>query len=216
MTNPFLNFQKFYDREAAADMVSHLENNHIPVELEDSESFFDVTFANNPLQKTIWLKVKSADMVRAEDALHVYYQKKLDLVPPDYYLFDFSDEQLIEIVRRPDEWGFLDYPLAIRILNDRGISISKDEISKLNEQRIEVVTKPEDISPSYIWLGYLVSIIFWPGGLMSGGIMTFMKKSVFNGARVYAYSTKDRKHGQRIIMISTLLFVIWIFRYFLL
>ena len=44
MENRFLNFQKFYDKEIAADIASHLEANHIQVELEDSEKYFDVTF----------------------------------------------------------------------------------------------------------------------------------------------------------------------------
>jgi hypothetical protein len=153
-------------------------------------------------------------MTRAEKTLHVYYQKKLDLVPPDYYLFNFSDLQLMEILRAPDEWGYLDYPLAIRILSNRGVSISKEDLDKINADRIAVISRPANSPASSIWLAYLVTI-FWPAGLMAGGIMAFMKKTIYNGDRVYAYSENDRKHGIRIILLSALFFLIWAIRFFL-
>ena len=214
MKSRFLNFQKFYDREIAEDIASHLEANHIPVELEDSEKYFDVTFANNRMLKPFWLKVKSVDMIRAEDTLHAYYQNKLDLVPPDYYLFRFNDDQLMEIVRSPDEWGFLDYPLAIRILENRGLFISRDEINNINIDRLKVNSMPPDSPASQIWLSYLTSI-FWPAGLITGGIMGYMKKTIYNGDRVYAYSEKDRNHGVRILILSALCFLLWAIRVFL-
>jgi hypothetical protein len=214
MKSLFLNFQKFYDKEIAEDIASHLEANHIQVELEDSEKYFDVTFANNRLLKPYWLKVKSVDMMRAEDTLHTYYQNKLELVPPDYYLFRFNDDQLMEIVRSPDEWGFLDYPLAIRILENRGFFFSRDEIKNINNDRLKANSMPPDSPTSYIWLSYLTSI-FWPAGLITGGIMGFMKKTIYNGDRVYAYSEKDRKHGVRILILSALCFLLWAIRVFL-
>lgn len=214
MNDPFLNFQKFYDKETASDIASHLESNQIPIELEDGERFFDITFSNNKMLKPIWLKVKATDMIKAEETLHAYYQTKLDLVSPDYYLFNFSNHQLMEIIRAPDEWGWLDYPLAIRILSNRGVSISKEEISKINAERIAVISIPVNSPASSIWLAYLVSI-FWPAGLMAGGIMAFMKKTIYNGDRLYAYSENDRKHGIRILLLSTLFFLVWAIRFFL-
>jgi hypothetical protein len=53
MNDPFLNFQKFYDKETASDIASHLESNQIPIELEDGERFFDITFSNNKMLKPI-------------------------------------------------------------------------------------------------------------------------------------------------------------------
>jgi hypothetical protein len=214
MKSRFLNFQKFFDKEIAVDIASHLEANNIQVELEDSDKYFDVTFANNRMLRPFWLKVKPADMIRAEDTLHAYYQNKLDLVPPDYYLFQFNDEQLMEIVRKPDEWGFLDYPLAIRILENRGLFISKDEINNINNDRIRENSIPKDSPASNIWFSYLISI-FWPAGLITGGIMSYMKKTIYTGDRVYVYSEKDRKHGTRILILSTLCFVLWAIRVFL-
>ncbi len=214
MQDPFLNFQKFYDKEAAVDMASHLEAHQIPIALEDSERYFDVTFANNPMLKPYWLKVKSSDMTKAEKILHTYYQKKLELVPPDYYLFDFSDRQLMEIVRTPDEWGFLDYPLAIRILENRGLSFTKKEIDQMNDERIDVISSPVNSPVSYILLAYLVSVC-WPVGWIAGSTMAFMKKTIYNGDRVYAYSKTDRNHGVRILILSTLFFLIWVIRIFL-
>jgi hypothetical protein len=214
MADPFLNFQKFYDKEIAADIALQLEANDIPVELEDEDGFFDISFSNNQMLKSVWLKVKSSDMIRAENTLHAYYKKKLDLVPGDYYLFDFTDAQLEEIVETPDEWGYLDYPLALQILKNRGMPVSNEKIKTISEQRIHIASNPKDSPSSYIFLGYLVSIVFWPGGLIAGGIMAFMKKTVFNGDRRYAYSARDRKHGERIVLISILFFIVWLFRMF--
>jgi len=45
--------------------------------------------------------------------------------------------------------------------------------------------------------------------------MGFMKKTIYNGDRVYAYSEKDRKHGVRILILSALCFLLWAIRVFL-
>ena len=66
----------------------------------------------------------AADFPRAHLALKAYYQAQLSTMDPDYYLFSFTDTELLEIVTHPDEWGHLDYALAKKLLADRGKPLS--------------------------------------------------------------------------------------------
>ncbi len=46
---------------------------------------------------------------RAHAVLEAFYEKQLQEVDPDYYLFAFTDAELLDILSKPDEWGHFDY-----------------------------------------------------------------------------------------------------------
>ena len=209
---PFVNFQKFYDRSVAADMVNQLKSRAIPAALDEPGAYFDPSFAHNPLQQGIWVQVKAADFPKASAALEAYYASQLDHVKTDYYLFQLSDEELVDIVHSPDQWGYLDYPLAVRILKDRGIAWSRDEMELVRSARIKKLAAPENTGIGWIIFSYLLSLFCWPAGLIAGSIMIRQQKTLPDGGRVPAYSTGDRRHGRWMILLSLLGFVWWLVR----
>ncbi len=120
MANDFTTFQKFQDPELAQDILNLLRQNHLECEIEDHNKFFDASFANNRIEASIILKIRKDDFEKADKILNDYYSTHLDTVESDYYLFEFTDEELYEIIARPDEWGKYDYLLAQKILKERG------------------------------------------------------------------------------------------------
>ncbi len=209
---PFVNFQKFYDRAVAADMVDQLKRRAIPAALDEPGSYFDPSFAHNPLHQGIWVQVKAADFPKASATLEAYYASRLDHVNSDYYLFQLSDEELVDIVHSPDQWGFLDYPLAVRILQDRGIEWSRDEMVQVRSARIQTLAAPENTGIGWIIFSYALALGCWPAGLIAGSIMNRQYKTLPDGGRVPAYSPKDRRHGRWIIGLSLVGFLWWMVR----
>ena len=136
MQEELLTFQKFKDIDIANDIAEKLKVANIHFEIEDDEKFFDPTFAKNPMQNEIRIKLKSIDFLKANEVLDDYYKSQTDNIDKDYYLFSFTDQELLEILTKADEWGRLDNQLAQKILKERGKEINPEELEILTNKRI--------------------------------------------------------------------------------
>jgi len=207
MGDQLLTFQKFKDPEIANDIADKLRSAGIRCEIEDDHKFFDPTFSRNPLQNEIRVKLDPADFSKATKVLDDYYRSQLDTVDKDYYLFDFTDEELLQILTKPDEWGPLDYQLAQKILSDRGKEITGVELQSLKSQRISELEKPERSPTGLIIAGYISAVLGGIFGLVIGWILSTTKRTLPDGQFVYTYNSSDRQHGRIISGIALLMLI---------
>lgn len=217
MAETFLTFQKFHDIEIANEIAEQLNQNGIQFLLEENQKTnFDPSFANNPTEPGILIKVRPEDFAIAHKALEDYYKKQLATVEPSYYLFEFSDEELMEIIAKPDEWGDFDYQLAQKILSDRGKGINSSTVQKLKEQRIDELSAPEKASNSLIIAGYFFALFGAVFGIVIGAHLSKSKKTLPNGKRSFVYGDEDRKNGKRILWMSLIILSLAVLMYLIL
>jgi hypothetical protein len=212
MPDNFLTFQKFNDPELAATMCETLRSQGIECEVVNEAPKFDISFANNKFDPTIHLKVPSGDFVRAHAALETYYRQQLDTLDPDYYLLSFSDEELLDVVEHPDEWGALDYALAKQLLAKHGMPVTASQEAAIQQQRLAQLSHTEPTQPQWIFFAYLLSILFPLVGFFLGYALAFSKKNLPNGEQAFIYATGARRHGRRVMVISVIVFCFWIWR----
>ncbi len=183
--------------------------------LEDISPAVDITFTGNPHEKEIELKIPQADFERAHTLLEKEVEIGIDNVDQDHYLFEFTDEELLDIQAKPDEWGEFDLILSRKILASRGKDISDEEIDTLREKRLEELSKPEDKQTGWILLGYITSLLGGVLGMTIGYILWKQKKTLPNGQKVYTYREEDRNHGKIMLIIGVVvfpaLFLVWNF-----
>jgi hypothetical protein len=217
MTEEFLSFHTFPDEEAAKDFAEDFEKTGIVFKVESVTTILDANIIGASANTAIAIKIRSVDFEKAHTALNEYYRKLTGSIDKDYYLFSFSDTELFEIIARPDEWGYLDNQLAQKILADRGHSIDPVTMSRLKENRIAELAKPEKDDWGMLTIGYLLissglislflrpSFAYAPHGfviaLLIGSLLAYNKKVLPDGSKVYSYSPGSRKHG-KIIMIA--------------
>lgn len=211
MTDTFLTFQKFNDIELAKEMAERLKQNGIECSLEDNRRLFDPSFVNHTVEPDISIKLRAEDFSKAHKALEDYYKRTLENVEQDYYLFDFTDEELIEIVSKPDEWGHFDYMLSQKILRDRGKEIQPEVAELLKTQRKKDLAQPDSSHIYWIYAGYFSAIFGGLLGIIIGWTLAYFKKTLPDGQRIYAYREKDRNHGTRILLISCISLIVWVF-----
>lgn len=120
----------------------------------------------------------------------------------DHYLFEFPNEELYEILTKPDEWNSFDYKLAQLILKDRDQDINEDFFHSLKKKRIAELSKPDKGQDFWIISGYIFSLLGGFLGILIGWFLWTMKKTLPNGEKVYIYSDPDRRHGRRIFTIG--------------
>ncbi|WP_316755509.1 hypothetical protein [Pedobacter aquatilis] len=206
----FLTYQKFIDKSLAYELKEILATHKIESVYEDASTHFDHSFANNQSNNEYLIKIKSADFERADKILAALSANDQHTVDPEHYLFDFTDDELRDVLLKSDEWSKYDYILAQKILQERGHIIDKGTIDNLKMQRIEELSKPEKSQISSIIAGYIFALL---GGLIAifiGWHLFSHQKTLPNGVRTYGYSEYDRKHGKIIAIIGTLSAIVWI------
>ena len=204
MSQEFVTFQRFDDKAAAQELADIFKENNIEVLLEDESANFDVTFANNEFDKDFRVKLKPEDFEQAKLLLLKRAEQDLEHIDPDHYLFNFSDEELKDVVEKEDEWSSLDFLLAKKLLKERGVVLSADEIESFKAKRIEVLSEPEKSPRGLILAGYILIFI---GGLFAVVIGLYLrnhKKTLPNGERTFGYTQSDRVHGERILILGIL------------
>ena len=164
-------FRKSINKSIIEEVASILERENIDFQLIDNEKYFDATFVTDPSKIEYQLLIQKEDFENAETLITKYYSENL-IIPEDYYLKEFSDEELIEIIYKKDEWNEFDYEVAKSLLKDRGIVISETDIERINSERLEKLKtnyeKPNEVK-NLIILGYIFSVI----GFFASFVMTF-------------------------------------------
>lgn len=213
MKEEFITFEKFNDQNSAKELGELIAEQNIEFLLEDNSLTFDPTFANNGFGKEYCLKLKKSDFEKANKLLTDIADNelnKLSEIDKDYYLLSFSDEELIDVVSKSDEWNKFDVSLAKKILKEKGKEITPEKIEKIKHQRILELSKPDEGQKFYIILGYLTAVLGGLLGVFIGWHLLTHKKTLPNGNRIYAYSENDRKQGNRILIIGGIFLVFWI------
>ena len=203
MEPELITFRKFDDIALAYNLVELLKKHDITNLLEEVPTTFDPAFRTiDPALKEQLLKIKSSDFIRVNQLLKEEAINDIQNIEDDYPLFSFSDDELVDILAKADEWNAFDVSLAEKILADRGKSISGETILALNVKRIEELRKPETSQAVWIVIGYLCALCGGILGIFIGWHLSWQKKTLPNGEKVFEYNDGDRKHGKHIFYIS--------------
>lgn len=215
MKQDFLIFQKFSSQKESLDFGRLLNENGIRYLLEDISVNFDPILSNNEFGKEFCVKLQKVDFEKVNEILRQKVKEEIVEVTNDYYLLSFSNEELIDVIQKSDEWNKFDVELALELLKQRGNEVSELQISEITNQRITELSKPEEGQTVYIVIGYISAVCGGLLGIFVGWHLLSFKKTLPNGSRIYAYSESDRKQGNRIFVIGTISILFWFLYFFL-
>jgi len=207
MEPELLTFKSFNDIVLANALTELLDQHDIPYNMEESSVAFNPAFVNNELSKEYAVKIKGKDFTRVNELLNDNETNDINQVEKDYYLFDFTDEELLDILAKADEWSSFDFQLARKVLTGRGVEINDKTLADLKRSRIEELKAPEPAQTSWVIIGYIFAFGGGIIGLFVGWHLSSYKKTLPDGERVYGYNENDRKQGKRIFYLSIVVFV---------
>ncbi|WP_130733634.1 hypothetical protein [Flavobacterium sp. J27] len=202
-----VSYKKYPTSAQAKEVATLLSKHNILNEYVENKNTLDSNFSSVLLEE-YEIKIKPEDFKKADEVLFEDASQVIDSLPEDYYLFSFTNKELIDIVIKKDEWNELDYVLAIHLLKSRGVSVTDESIEKANNQRIAELKKPEKSNSDWIAVGYICALLGGFLGYVIGYILVTQKKTLPNGERVYVYSESDRKHGKNILYLGIFSFVL--------
>ncbi|TFF40108.1 hypothetical protein [Mucilaginibacter psychrotolerans] len=208
MEPEFATFQTFNDPTLADALVEVLEKHEINYHLQQVTTSANPLMAlNNELDKEYIIKISPEDFTRANQILAEEQSVDLDAVESDHYLFAFSNDELLDLLAKREEWSAYDYQLAQKILSDRGVELSAEKLSQMEQERISELKQPEPPQTTWIILGYICAVLGGLFGLLIGWHLMGHKRTLPNGETVYAYTNKDREHGRVIFYLAIVGFI---------
>lgn len=206
----FITFKKFNEKETSEALAAVLHEQGIEFELVEDRESLDSLYGDKHFSKQFLVKIKQIDFAKADLILQVEGEKEMANVDKDHYLYEFTDEELFEILSKPDEWSVLDYQLSRKILQERGKEINSDTIELLKKQRIREMAKPEESQPAWVYAGYVFALLGGLVGIFIGLHLCTHKKTLPDGQRVYGHTKSDRDHGMRILIVGMAMCILWL------
>jgi len=207
----FVQFQSFYNDDESVSTIETLKANNIEYRIERFKEILDAVMVGDLNEKIIFLKIRSHDFQKANEALDKKILNNIATLENDYYLFSFPNDELLEIIQKPDEWSRQDFLIAKKILNDRGTDLSDEKISTIKVDRIKSLAKQESGNIPWLILGYALALLGGLFGLIIGLPFIFAKKTLPDGSRMYIYNKYTRQHGKNIVIISVIVLCLNLF-----
>lgn len=211
-TDVFHDFQTYSSPTAAQPLLAALDRENIPYQTEydagQTSSALDASFGTSQNIHKFVVKVPLAEFERAQTVLADLYRAALDQLDPGHYLFSFTDDELFDMLARPDEWSGLDVALAGQLLRQRGRDISPDTLRLLRQRRVAELARPDADNSGRIIAGYLTALLGGFLGIFFGADLYFSRRQLASGQYVPTYSPADRVHGLRILVLSAVMFVV--------
>jgi hypothetical protein len=209
MEPEFITYQKFNDPALAEELAGQLENHHIKYFIEKESRPFDPTYSFNESSVTQYaVKIKSGDFEKVNQLLKDDESEDVTEIGKDYYLYSFTNDELMEVITKADEWSPFDVVLARKLLAEKGKVLTDEAITAINEKRIEDLKVPDPPQTYWIVVGYVCAFIGGLLGIFIGWYLMNYKKTLPNGQRVYEYSERDRRHGTIIFYIGIVVLVL--------
>jgi hypothetical protein len=221
-------FQEFMNEEDAVEMAAKLKQQGINAVIEKSPDLLGQELIGRQYNSFILLKIPKDKFIQAQQALISSTNIDMDSVDRNYMLFSLSDEELMDVITKPDEWGAYNYNLARLILKERGINVNEQHVDTLKNEHINKLSQQRSLDPFWLFLGYFFSIIsiiavlvnpallvaiysisLLPGilGIIMGAIVIRTKRTLPDGSRIKSYDAKTRRHGLFMIVIGVFAFV---------
>lgn len=209
----FKTFMSITEDAIASEIISILKKNNIQFKVEDTRKNFDASFSLSEVNKPILIFLNPLDFEKANKIIDQEMIIDEENINKGHFLYSFTDEELLELVKNPNEWHPFDVKLAKKILNKKNISVNEEDILiNLKKKELEN-NQPEKSDLITILLGYVFSLI---GGLFGIGIAIFLitnKKTLTSGKKIYTYTKSDRDHGYKMLILSIIMLILYFYVY---
>ena len=209
----FKTFMSLTDSVIADEMVQILEAHNIAYKLQDTSKDFDASFANNEAKNSFLIMLNPNDFDKASLLLEENVKLEINDINSQHPLFDFTTEELKDVVKNYDEWHPADVKLARQLLEKENIVVEDSDIKEQQNKKMIVAQAPEKSSLLTLAMGYTFCLM---GGLAGIGIAIFLmigKRTMPDGTKKYIYAKSDRAHGLYMLVAGAIIFLFFTYKY---
>jgi len=211
----FETYKTFMSREQAEEYIELLKKHDIQYSAESPELLITSVITGSGMLPKVVLKLHPSDFPNVDALIEQEIMASAN-VPENYYLRELDNNELQEVLEKPDEWSIQDVTMAKLILRERGINISNEEIQKLRDDRMRELHQGKKAKRSVMLLYFLAVVVFslllglishWGimsmlAGLGMGYYYAYDKSTDPDGNKYYTFEPTTRKYGQLILLVG--------------
>ena len=205
MENETSSFRKLPTREAAEALQELLLQNGIEAYVSDDENEFERLYLGSLTKSFYEVQIAPADFPKANQVVAEAELDEVASVDKSYYLYDYPNQELLEVIEKYDEWSAFDVEVAKKILGERGTPMDENALSSMKYKRLDELAQPEKVGTGWLAAGYIAAFTGGILGLIFGYTIMKATKVLPDGNKVYTYTSKDRAHGKTIFYIGLII-----------
>ena len=194
-------YKSFESVEIAQLLTELLDESKTSYELRNSEGKiedFDPSRRYDVIE--VWIDKGQFDSI--DDLIEEKANSELDTVADDYFIFEFSNDELRDVLINAHEWSPLDLALANKLLKERGEPFDKEELEKIREEKIAESALARNISKGRKIVGLIAALMFPLIGIITALVYLLASKDDLLGKKVPKYGEPTKKHGKIVITIN--------------
>lgn len=225
-TDNYLTFQEFENREDAEKIALVLEENHIPVSIEKTPDLLDNVIIGRQYNNYVQLRIPADRFADAQKILIENTKVDLDSVDRNYMLFALTNEELMDVIAKPDQWGAYNYNLAKLILEERNMHVDNKKVDEIKLEYKKEIYETRSLNTIWLVLGYGFSILsliavftnnirallfvygfdLLPGvlGIILGLYVINTKRTLPDGSQMLSFNDAARKHGWFMLVLAAI------------
>ncbi len=202
-------FRAFRTEEDAQFFIDILKDSDVDYKLEAYQKTSDNIYTDSFGAGEEAMGLKCLLMIAEDDVEKAQIELRKHLV--EYFsnanneentlLNEFSDDELVDVLKKPDEWNEEDVVFAQALLKKRGIEVSDETVEKYRSERLEILRKSKFGGWGTIVICYILSLLGGICGLIMA-ISLLGKTRLFNGEKVYMYDKLTRTNAVINFVIS--------------
>jgi len=206
-------FRVFREEEDMKFFTDVLDDCNIDYKVDNPQSISDNTLATaygvqvaeDAMQYRFMLMIAEDDFERAQTEVRKHIAEWISNAGSEEnsLLNEFNDEELLDVIKKPDEWTEEDIAMAQALLEKRGKHVSDEVVEAYRQKRLEEVRKPKFGGYGTIIIGYIFAFL---GGIIGIFLAASLlgKKRIFNGEKVVIYDKPTRVNAIIYLTISIL------------
>lgn len=208
-------YKSFHNVEEAKEFAKILDKNNILYLAESTETILDESIVGTGMLPKVVIKILPKDFKKVNGFI-AYQIAELDYADvEDHYLNQLDNDELLEIFAKPDEWSIEDANVAKLIIRQRGVEISKEEISGLRAQRLAEIRAGKS-EHKFIMLLYFIGIcvglffspLFVIAGLGMGYYYGFSKNVDLDGEKYFTFDAATRGLGKLMLLAGGVILIV--------
>lgn len=212
-------YDQFHNQKDAKPLIELLKSNKIPYEVEVPKQLMDTVLGGEAHTPKVFVKIYPHDFQRVNhlvetDMLRLIREEKINL--KNHFLSEYSDEELMDVLSKPDEWNFDTTIIARHLLQSRGVEITEQQIKGLQEKRLREIRKPRKGNKGWLVALLLLStfgcflFLWWFVGYLANlaiclGMSYYYWMDVTtdpNGGKFYTFDPQTRNWGKAFFMLT--------------
>lgn len=211
----FRSFKNFIKKEDAQEFAQFLKDNNIPALVESTKVLLDSAIVGNDNIPRTVVKVQAQNFPKVNQLIAQSLGELNYEMIKNHHLNQLDDEELQDILLKPDEWTVESVQIAKVLLKERGIDVSDQEVQQMEIERLAEFKEGKAAKPIWIVvyatcmiLGIFADLMVLIAGVSMSLYYGYGKTTAPDGRKYFVYNKQTRTFGRYLFVIGLVLILV--------